>query len=176
MKKPSVTELLKLLDKPALLYWANKIGLQGIKLNEYRKKSLSSGVSLHKQIEDYIKKGVIPENKILKVKLPLFLKDKEVLEIEKDIETDLFKGRCDFVFKLNGSVYVCDFKSNQSAIYIENRLQLISYSMGINCDSFCIVSIPDMTILEVNISNREPYIEIIKSLHSIYVNKLLLDV
>ena len=57
--KPSVTELIGMLDKPGLLNWANKIGLDGIKLEDYRKKSMINGTSLHKQIEDYKTKGAV---------------------------------------------------------------------------------------------------------------------
>jgi len=41
MKKPSVTELLRILDKPALLNWANKQGLLGIDISVKRKEWLS---------------------------------------------------------------------------------------------------------------------------------------
>jgi hypothetical protein len=51
MNKPTVSQLLQLLDKPALLGWANKIGLEGISLDEYRKKSTKGGTDLHKEIE-----------------------------------------------------------------------------------------------------------------------------
>ena len=81
MKKPSVTQLTKILDKPALMSWANKIGLEGIRLDEYRKKVMSNGTSLHKQIEMFILNGDLPENETLRERLPLFMENKEFLLI-----------------------------------------------------------------------------------------------
>ena len=52
MKKPSVTQLLDLIAKPALISWANKQGLMGIDTSEKRKKILLNGTSLHSQIEN----------------------------------------------------------------------------------------------------------------------------
>ena len=50
IKKPSVTELVKLLDVPALMNWANRIGLEGISLKDYRNKESKESVSIHKLI------------------------------------------------------------------------------------------------------------------------------
>ena len=57
----SVSKLIEVLNKPALLHWSNKIGLQGISLKDYRKKSTSKGTSKHNQIENYLLNGVIFE-------------------------------------------------------------------------------------------------------------------
>lgn len=43
MKKPSVTMLIDLLAKPALIDWANKQGLLGVDIKDLRKKAKSSG-------------------------------------------------------------------------------------------------------------------------------------
>jgi ATP-dependent exoDNAse (exonuclease V) beta subunit len=171
--KPTVTELLKLLDKPALLKWANKIGLEGIVLEDYRKKSMQSGSSLHKQIENYLKFKTPLINPVNQNKCEEFFNDKEILYIEERIETDLFIGRADIIFKWKDQVYVCDFKSNQKSLYFENKLQLIAYKMGIQlkCDNLSIISIPDFYMIHLNIKDCKPYEEILKALSVIHTIK-----
>lgn len=168
MKKASVTELLNLLNKPALLSWANKIGLQGISLKDYKNKKFKNGISLHKQFEDYVLEGIIPDNNILKNNIDHFLSDKEILAVEKNIECEWFVGRVDFVFKKGEKIYICDFKSNKNRIYIEDELQLTAYSMCIDFDELCIVDLPTFKIFEISKKNINENISILKSLSSIY--------
>jgi hypothetical protein len=169
--KPSVTELIKLLDKPALLKWANKIGLEGIKLEDYSKKVMQQGTSIHKQIELYIKYKIPFENKFHQESFDMYFKDKEILSYESIIETEWFKGRLDLKILFKGKTYVCDFKLNQKFVYFENKLQLAAYRFAENADGVGIISIPDFTFLPVIIKDFTPYEEILKSLSNIYTLK-----
>jgi hypothetical protein len=173
--KPQVTKLIGLLDKPALLTWANKIGLEGIKLEDYRKKAMSSGSSLHSQTERYLRDNMPFEDRNIQCNCDIFLKDIEILGIEETIETDYFTGRLDLRFRYFNDVYIIDFKSNQKYIYFENKLQLIAYRMGVQCDKIAIVSIPDFTIIPIVIKDFTPYEEILKSLSRIYTIKEYLN-
>ena len=173
-KKPSVSELLSLLDKPALLNWANQQGLKGIDIKESRKKYLSDGVSIHKQIENYQTRNMPFEDSSIEELFKNFISDKEVLDLEKSIETEYFIGRYDSKIKYNGFTYIIDYKSNQKNIYLENKLQLVAYAMADPCDKFAIVSVPDFTFIEVDLEDTKPYEEILKSLSNIYKNKLLI--
>jgi len=146
--KPTVSQLLELLNKPALMKWANNIGLQGIKLEDYQKESKSKGSSLHKQIENYFKYKNPFENIEHQKALEYLFKDKKILSIEKNIENKWFRGRLDIEFEMNGNIYVADFKSN-SSIYIENKLQLAAYRMGHAEYKTAIIQIPEMIIKEV---------------------------
>lgn len=166
--KPSVTDLIKLLDKPALLNWANKIGLQGIKLEEYREKSKKDGTSIHKQIEMYIKDNIPFENKLHQLEFDRYFSNKKIISIESNIETEWFKGRQDIRIEFNNRQYICDFKSNQNYIYFENKLQLIAYRMAENCDGLGIISVPDFKFIPVIINDYKPYEEILKLLSNIY--------
>lgn len=150
MKKPSVTELTALLDKPALLTWANNIGLQGIRLSEYRNASTKSGSNMHKIIESYLLLGVEMPDKGMQDRCKIFFSDKEILGIETKIETEYFTGRYDVKFIHKGVMYIADFKSNQKGIYIENKLQLSAYRMADGCDKVCIVSIPDFVLIPID--------------------------
>ena len=171
MKKPSVTQLIQLLDKPALLNWANKQGLKGIDINEKRKEWKSYGSSLHNQIYDFIING----NKMIKESdqnnLNRFLKDIEIISVECKVENEYFTGVYDIMYKKNNKIYLADYKSNAKKIYFEHKLQIAAYSMCVEADSFALISIPDFTEMTFNLNDRDNYIEIIKSLSNIYKQK-----
>jgi len=166
--KPTVTQLIDLLNKPALLNWANNIGLQGIGLDEYRNKAKKDGTSLHNQIECFIKEGKSFENKGTEEKFKRYFLDKKIISFEKSIETDYFKGRYDILIEYNSKKYICDFKSNQKMAYFENKLQLVAYRMAEPCDNVGIISIPDFKFISTNIIDFYKYEEILKSLSIIY--------
>jgi hypothetical protein len=166
--KPTVSQLIDLLNKPALLNWANKIGLQGIGLDEYRNKSKKDGISLHTQIENFIKDGKTFENKEMQINFERYFADKKIISYEKSVETDYFKGRYDILIEYNSKKYICDFKSNQKMAYFENKLQLVAYRMAEPCDNVGIISIPDFKFIPTNIIDFNKYEEILKSLSIIY--------
>tara|TARA_R110000868_G_scaffold18358_1_gene80888 strand:- start:204 stop:734 length:531 start_codon:yes stop_codon:yes gene_type:complete len=171
--KPSVTELISLLDKPALMHWANKIGLNGIKLQDYKNKVLSSGTSKHKQIENYLKDNTPFENKILGDNFIEFFKDKEIINYENKIETEHYQGRYDIEFIWNDEIYIADFKSNCKRIYLEHKLQLTAYKMGGKCHKTMVISLPDFNIFPINI-DYELHNKILINLSEIYYIKQML--
>jgi hypothetical protein len=173
--KPSVTDLLKLLDKPALLSWANKKGLEGIDISKERSKWLNAGTSIHSQIENYIKNGDPFISEIDQSYFDCFIFDKEILGLECKIETEWFTGRYDIKVKWMDKVYIMDFKNKSKKIYFENKLQLIAYAMAEPCDCFAIVSVPSFTVMNFNVKDRKPYEEILKNLSNIYKLKLEID-
>lgn len=166
--KPSVTQLIGLLDKPALMKWANRIGLEGTTLDEYRQKSMAKGTSMHNQIEQHIKNKTPFEDKNLGLGFLNFFTDKKIIECEKKVECDYFNGRLDLIMEFDSRKYLCDFKSKQGHIYFENKLQLSAYRMCEPCDDVCIISIPDFRVLTIDIVDYTPYEEILKSLSNIY--------
>lgn len=175
MKKPSISELLKLLDKPALLNWANKQGLAGIDISKARKKWQSDGNSIHDQIDRYFKNGEPFLEKETETRCLLSMIGKEVIKTEVSFETEWFTGRYDMLCQEDVRRRIIDFKSNQKGIYLENKLQLVAYSMYEPCECFSIISVPDFTEIKVEIQDREPFIEILKALSIIYTNKNLIE-
>ena len=173
--KPSLTDLLKLLDKPALLNWANQQGLKGIDISKERSKWLNAGTSIHSQIENYIRKGEPFISDIDQSYFNCFIADKEILGLECKVETKWFTGRYDIKVKWHDKTYIMDFKNNSKGIYFENKLQLVGYGMGELCDCFAIVSVPSFTVMNFKIENREPYEKILKSLSEIHYQKWLID-
>lgn len=166
--KPSVTNLIQLLDKPALLKWANKIGLQGINIDDYRKKSLSDGTSIHKQIESFIKDKKQFETKEHQNNFDRYFINKKIVASEINIETEYFVGRYDIKIEYNSKIFICDFKSNQKNVYFENKLQLVAYKMAESCDGIGIISVPDFTFIPVIINDYLPYEKILIALSEIY--------
>lgn len=175
MKKPSVTTLIGLLDKPALLSWANKQGLAGIDISQKRKEWLNDGISIHSQIENFVKNGEPFYNSDHEKSFKNFISDKKILGYEFDIETDWFVGRCDMKLEWNKKVYLIDFKNKSKGVYFENKLQLVAYGMAEKCDSFSIVSVPEFKMMNFTIKDRTPYEEILKSLSNIYKQKNIID-
>jgi len=169
-KKPGVTELLNLLNKPALMNWANKIGLKGISLAKYRKEAMGRGSSLHKQIERYIKKQKDFEDFEIQKQFVRFMRNKEILSIEQYVENELFIGKYDIELKFNKKTYLCDWKSS-NGVYLENILQLVAYRMVKNVDRIAIITIPEFIFEPIFIKDYNPYEQIIKSLSAIHVAK-----
>ena len=171
MKKPSVTQLLDLLAKPALIGWANKQGLAGIDIEVTRKKALYEGSSIHSQIESYCKGegDFIDEND--RIKFCRFIQDKKIISIEKEIETEWFIGRYDAMIEKDGKPFIIDYKSGFSGkIYLENKLQLIAYTMAEPAD-MAIIGLPQYYFSQVIINDRTPYENLLKSLSNIYYAK-----
>ena len=172
---PTVTKLLSLLDKPALLKWANKIGLNGVKLEDYYKKSKAKGNSYHNQVEDMIKLNKEIEDPTLRKNYHLFFEGSEILDSEKNITGKYWRGRYDVKFKRNGVTYLCDFKSNAKMVYLENKLQLIAYSEIENVDQIGIISLPDFKYYPVTINDKTPYVGILRALSHIYKCKSVIN-
>ena len=168
-RKPSVTELIGQLDKPALLGWANRIGLEGKSLVEARRQNMTQGASLHKQLERWLISGTPIPDQDFQAKAKEFFEDKNVAACEKAVEHEKFTGRLDIKYETeDGTVWICDFKINQSRLYRENKLQLAAYRMIEGCDRVAVISIPDMTLIEAEIPDFSPYEEMIMHLAEIY--------
>lgn len=172
--KPSVTQLLDLLNKPALLKWANKIGLQGIAIDDYRKKAKNTGIDYHKQTENCLKHGEVFEDPLIQYHFEEFMRDKECLACEQSIEHELFKGRLDVRFLVKGVKFTCDFKP-KTDIYLETILQLTAYRMVTGDDNIAVISLPDFTFRPIPVKNFVPYEEIIKALAVIWQAKQFID-
>jgi len=175
IKKPSVTQLIKLLDKPALLGWANKQGLKGIDIAEKRKEWLSYGSSLHNQIYEYIKTGTKLTSYDAQINLEKFFSGINIISAECKVENEYFTGIYDLMYEKNGKIYLSDYKSNAKKIYFEHKLQIAAYSMCVDVDCYSIISIPNFTEMSFKLNDKENYIEILKSLSNIYKQKTIIN-
>ena len=169
MKKPSVTQLLDLVAKPALIGWANRLGLQGIDIKEKRRKSLAKGSSLHEQIMKFSLGTGDFEDDFNRARFIELMDGKTIVGVEQDIETDWFVGRYDaMICDENGECVIVDYKSGfKGKVYMDNKLQLIAYTMAAPA-SMAIVALPQFKLIPVEIINRKPYEEMLIKLAELF--------
>jgi len=134
---PGVTTILNEMAKPALIPWANKMGLAGIDTSKYVDAAANVGTACHKMIEAHLKDEPFDgsdyapstidqaENGYLK-----YL-DWERGVILTAIESELvlvsekhgYGGTVDMYCKINGIRALVDFKTGQSGIFAEHGHQ-----------------------------------------------------
>lgn len=178
---PSVTTILKILNKPALQKWANSLGFKRQKLDDVLKESASLGTLFHAGVESYLQ-GLYfiscPRHYEEEYKLKLYLNNfiewkknnqLEPIFMEKEMTSEKYGGTVDFYGIFNGKKTVLDFKTSKTH-YSSMFLQLAAYvtmveSEGYEVEQVAIlccntkVSVKTMTREEI-----EPYIEIFKIL------------
>jgi len=137
---PGATSVLSILSKPALIPWANKMGLQGIDTNKYVDSMASIGTLAHYMIECYLTKQTpdyseyssaeisLAENAALKFYEWEKSHDYELIFSEKALVSDNlgYGGTIDIYWKLDGKYTLTDIKTCK-AVYPEHHTQLSSY-------------------------------------------------
>lgn len=159
----AVTKLIELLDKPALVKWANKIGLEGINIKDYRSDSTKKGIATHNDIEKYLKEGVLFEGY---EDFDRLLEGYEILGLETEVKNNNLKGRIDLILKKDGLIYVIDFKTSKY-VYLSTKLQLSTYKHMYGADKIGVISFYDMKINLLEIETKK-YYDIIKRLYQIH--------
>lgn len=137
---PGVTTVLGILNKPALVIWANRLGLQGIDSSKYRDEMADIGTLAHQMIVDYFK-GIktdtsdyssnqvdLAENCLLSFwewekghKIDVIIVETPLVSKEYN-----YGGTIDCFCKLDGQPTLLDFKTGK-AIYPEMFYQLAAY-------------------------------------------------
>jgi hypothetical protein len=158
----SVTKLIDILNKPALINWANKLGLTGVSLKDYQIKSKNKGINKHNEVEEYFKSGKLFNGSD---KLISNLKGYEVIGCEVNIDNGYICGRVDIILKKDDEIYICDFKSTNS-IYLSTKLQLSTYKHIYNADKIAFINLDNFEIKEINIDTNK-YYELVKRLYQI---------
>lgn len=138
---PGATTITGLLNKPQLVIWANRLGLEGIDSTKYRDKAANIGTCAHLMVQNYL-------SGVKETDYSLFSQDdidqaenalisyfewekshqiKPVL-LEKGFASNEYKfgGTVDCVAELNGKLWLVDFKTGK-AIYDEMGIQLAAY-------------------------------------------------
>lgn len=137
---PSVTTILGILNKPALLEWAWRCGCDGLDYKAVRDQAADIGTLAHYLIMCHLQ-GIEPdtpqwspadvdraENCVLSYLEWERGKDLKPLLIEQQLvsEEDKFGGTVDCVAELNGEIVLVDYKTGK-AIYPEMFAQLAAY-------------------------------------------------
>lgn len=139
---PGVTTVLGVLAKPALIGWANRMGLAGIDTSKYVDAAARAGTACHAMIEAHLKGTEFPKDSYDKDTLTLaengyrkYIAWEAGNKVE-NVESELslvskrgFGGTVDMYCLLNGSPTLVDFKTNASGIYPEMMHQVVAYKM-----------------------------------------------
>lgn len=140
---PSVTTIMKLLNKPELVDWANFMGLVcGMKVEDILTKSSIIGSLTHYIIERHNKKKII-NYKILDDYSPsiqksvnntiksfkLFLKEykPKSLKSEFRVQNDKYGGTIDNISKIKDEKFLIDYKTSKQ-VYPSQFIQLAAYN------------------------------------------------
>jgi len=186
---PSVTQVIGILNKPVLVTWANKLGLQGIDVKKYVDNKAEIGTVAHRMILDYFldqetdfsecSKEVIDKAENSFLSFLEWTKNREVkpLFVEKSMvsEVELFGGTFDFYGLIDGEKTLVDFKTG-NGIYPEYFYQLAGYSIlleevGMKVRKGMILNIPrteDERFLFQSVDSFEREKKVFRHLLSIY--------
>lgn len=189
---PGITTVLGLMAKPALVPWANKLGLQGIDVSKYVDDKADIGTLGHAMVTDKLSGAETDtsdysENQISLAEncaLSFWTWEKEhpieeVFFVERPLVSEVhrFGGTLDIYAKINGKREIIDLKTG-SGIYQEHAWQVATLKVlleenGFPVDGTRIINIPraeSESFLEKVVTSRENEIgwQIFKALLSIY--------
>jgi hypothetical protein len=139
---PSVTTMLAVIAKPALLAWHNRMGLEGIDTSKFVNSLAIIGTLAHAMATAYLR-GESPEAECAgydKATIDLaencflsflsWAKDRDIkpvlMEVPMVSETFRYGGKFDFYGTIDGRLTVADFKTG-SGIWPEHFHQLAAY-------------------------------------------------
>jgi len=139
-KVPGVTTVLGVLNKLALVKWANNLGLQGIDSNKYRDKMADIGTLAHLMILNYFRgeesdyadysKDDIDKAENCLISFYTWIGENKVEPelVEEQIVSENFRygGTIDFYGKVNGKYTLLDFKTSK-AVWPEHLHQVGAY-------------------------------------------------
>lgn len=138
---PGATTITGLLNKPFLITWANRLGLEGIDSSKYTDEAATVGTLAHALIQADLQDDTVDRDLYSKQQMDLaenavlsFFEWKkqhkiEVIFCEKQLVSDtmLYGGTVDCYCILDGKPTLLDFKTGK-AIYEEYFVQLAAYA------------------------------------------------
>lgn len=181
---PSVTTIVKLLNKPALQKWANYLGFKRQKVDDVLNEKAELGTMFHEAVEcclmGYYYIPIAEEYMIntMKVYLGHFLdfKRQHIIEpefMEKHMTSTNFGGTCDFYGNYDGKKTIIDFKTSKQP-YSSMFLQLAAYvimieDMGKEVEQVMILCCNTKVTTKI-LSRKElnPYIETFRLLADLF--------
>ena len=133
---PSVTTILKLLNKPALVHWSNYLGFKRQNVKAVLEESASKGTSFHDIVHKHTTKehlNITDYTKDVQNLFNLFQiwyteNDFSVTYGELSLSGNKFAGTIDAIGILNGNMIILDYKTSKN-IYPSMFLQLSAYSL-----------------------------------------------
>lgn len=139
---PGVTTILGVINKPALVKWANKLGLQGIDSTAYVDETARVGTLAHEMIQEYLggpkwdREAYTPEQVSLAENAVLSFYEWEkqtghvmvTQAIEKQLVSEAWRygGTIDWYGVIDGRLWLVDIKT-ASGLYPEHTYQVAAY-------------------------------------------------
>ena len=140
---PGVTTVLGVINKPALVKWANNLGLQGIDSSAYVDETARIGTLAHEMIQEYLGGPVVDRGAYTKDQIDAaenalisFFEWERHQEgakmVTRAIELPLvseayrFGGTIDWYGEIGGRMWLVDIKSSKG-LFTEHELQVAAY-------------------------------------------------
>jgi hypothetical protein len=190
-----VTTILNVMNKPALVRWANNLGLKGIDVSKFVDDLANVGTLAHLMVENYLKKQETDfsdytqnerdraENAVIKFFDWEKENDFKIIESELKLVSEIhqFGGQADIYAMLNGKKTLIDLKTSK-ACYSEHYTQCVAYRELLKENGY---EVEDTRILrigrdekegfsDIKVSNTDLHWERFKLCHRIYqLNKKL---
>lgn len=165
---PGSTTVCGVLNKPALVRWANQLGLQGIDSTKYTDKAAKIGTLIHAMTESHITGNPIEDSEdysqfdieMATIGFNKYLEWEKGHKIEPIFnekcfvsEKHKYGGTLDFYCKLDGKYTLVDFKSGKG-IYNEHFLQVSSYAELLAENKY---KVDQIMILNIGRNEDEPF-------------------
>jgi len=164
---PGVTTVIAVLAKPALVPWANRLGLQGIEVGKFVDSLADVGTLTHRIVEAYLKKEDVDysdytpnQRKLAETASKKFFEweKKNVFKVIKSelqlvSEKHFFGGTCDIYAELNGKKTLIDIKTSK-ACYPEHFTQCAGYKLLLEENGY---PVEDAKILRIGREEAEGF-------------------
>ena len=183
---PSVTTILKVLNKPFIPFWANSLGWKRQSYTKVLEESAEKGTFVHELLHEFLFK----EGKEFDISNPDtvnfiyeninafkdFLKEHELEPIwgEKSFSTDTYGGTVDLLCELDGKLTILDFKTSKK-FYSSHFIQLGAYIKlleynGITVEQVGICRIKDgeVSLKTKSLEDMGQYIELFNNLVDVF--------
>jgi hypothetical protein len=176
-KLPSVTTILNVINKPFLVKWANKMGLQGVNVEEYNKGITGIGTLVHARIQAFLENVPLDDRgyteKEISISLSCFNEfmrwynshSIERILTEKSFVSEEYKfgGTIDAFLVVDGIPTIIDFKTSNQ-ISSEYYSQLAAYDIllrehGFSPEKSAILRLPKTNDGNLSVQSSYEYVE-----------------
>ena len=183
---PSVTTIIKLLNKPFIAKWANSLGWKRQSYDKVLEESANKGTFVHETLHEYLfkegKKFDLSNPEVLNFlyenlnTFKEFEKDYDIKPIwgEKSFSLDKFGGTVDLYCELDNKYTILDFKTSKR-FYSSHFIQLGAYIQLLEANDNKVEQVAILRIREgdydIKIINREDmndYIELFNKLVEVF--------
>lgn len=144
---PSATTVLKILNKPSLVKWANYLGFKRQNVGEVLDIASTVGTTVHSMIYAYLMKkyyiwvgGIKCGKKLAMMHMNSFIEWKNTHDVnpifmEKKLVSEKFGGTMDFYGDVDNKKTILDFKTSKKP-YSSMFLQLAAYCMMLESSGY----------------------------------------